>query len=349
MLLSVAVITLTVVVGWMFKFRLANFARIHPALYPAAGTFTAILLAALALTVWMEARLLRRTWRKRVASRTGLANLSPQPVWQLLGNQFPDPLEWMTSSLWRSRWGKVLQNDWEDAGFGEKASRYAIVLVLAALTGYQFGSRIAGPLLGVALSLVVPLFPRALVSARAATHRRRFGDQLPQALDSIASGLAAGLSFQQALEFATDDLPEPARDAFTMLSRRLTLGFSLDQALQRVLEIFPDESLALAVDGIVIQRQFGGNMVGMLEDIAEVLRARLELEREVRAITTQGRLSGIIIAGLVPVSAGFLLTFNPEYIDILFDTIVGQILVIAAIILQLIGWAVISRLVRIRY
>jgi tight adherence protein B len=100
---------------------------------------------------------------------------------------------------------------------------------------------------------------------------------------------------------------------------------------------------------LILQRKFGGDMVQMLGETSALLRERLELEREVRAITTQGRLSGIVIAALVPVSAGFLLAFNPRYIDVLFDNLLGQGLVILALALQLIGWAIISRLVRIRY
>jgi tight adherence protein B len=87
----------------------------------------------------------------------------------------------------------------------------------------------------------------------------------------------------------------------------------------------------------------------MLDDAAALLRDRHELEREVRAITAQGRLSGAIVAGLVPVSAGFLLLFNPGYLDILFNTLIGQVLVVLTIAFQLAGWYVISRLVRVRY
>ena len=90
-------------------------------------------------------------------------------------------------------------------------------------------------------------------------------------------------------------------------------------------------------------------MIRMLEETANLLRGRIELDREVRAVTAQGRLSGFVIAALVPVSAGILLAFNPRYIDVLFDTLIGQMLVVVALALQLLGWAIISRLLRIRY
>jgi tight adherence protein B len=347
--ISVGVIILVTTLGWLFRIKLTQIAVFHPAVYTAAVIFMAFTLVALASVLWIEAEYLRRAWRSRVAATVGLEGLAPPPIWRSIITRLPDPLEIVLRPVWRTSFGESLHDDWIDAELGGKPSRYALLLILSAVVGYVLGLRIGGPILAVGLAFVVPLLPRSLVSGRAEARRRRFGEQLPQALDAVASGLSAGLSFQQAVEYARDDLQDPAKSAFATLSGRIALGFSVEQALSRLLELYPDESLALVVDGLVLQRQFGGDMVRMLEDVAGVLRERLELEREVRAVTTQGRLSGIIIAALVPVSAGFLLSFNPRYVDVLFDTILGQVLVIVAISLQLIGWAIISRLVQIRY
>jgi tight adherence protein B len=196
---------------------------------------------------------------------------------------------------------------------------------------------------------VLPLLPRALVAGRAQAGRRQFGEQLPAALDTLAAGLAAGLSFHGALDFANEELPEPIAGAFRHLSRRISLGHPVEAALRDLHAQRGDEGLALVVEGIALQRRFGGDMVRMLNELADLLRARLELEREVRAVTTQGRLSGYIIGGLVPVSAGMLLILNPRYVDVLFDTLIGQALVVIALLLQLAGWIIISRMIRFRY
>jgi tight adherence protein B len=217
------------------------------------------------------------------------------------------------------------------------------------MMGGIFGWRIGGPILGLALAVIFPLLPRQIVVTRASSNRRRFGEQLPQALDALGAGLAAGLSFPQAVEYATEELPKPIVEAFLRLQRRISLGHPVDRSLQRLLQESPEEGLALVIDGIILQRQFGGDLIGMLEETASLLRERLELEREVRAVTTQGRLSGWVVASLVPVSAGILLFSNPVYIDILFDTLIGQILLVVALLLQLLGWGIISRMVRIRY
>lgn len=231
---------------------------------------------------------------------------------------------------------------------GKAGSRYVGLLATAGAFGYLLGMRIGGPLLGFSFALVLPLLPRALVAGRAQAERRKFGEQLPQLLELLASGMAAGMSFQQAVKFCRNELKEPALTEITKLVVRLELGWTVDNALESLDRESDEEGLHLALEGLILQRRFGGNAVRMLKEISSLLRERVELEREVRAISTQGRLSGVVIGALVPASAAFLLAFNPRYIDILFETLIGQALIVLAIILQLAGWAIISRMMRIR-
>ena len=297
----------------------------------------------------MEAATLRRAWKGRVAEVSHLPSLRPEPVILWLLRRIPDPLEKLAKPIWDFAWGQSLMEEWQDAGLPGKPSRYLLLLFATALAGGFLGDRIGGILLGIVLAFIMPVLISALIRSRAQALRRQFGEQLPQALDSIASGLSAGLSLEQAIRFAEEDLPSPIKETFTKLSRRISLGYLIDESFGRLLQEHPDESLALVLDGIILQRQFGGDMVRMLEETANLLRGRIELDREVRGVTAQGRLSGFVIAALVPVSAGILLAFNPRYIDVLFDTLIGQMLVVVALALQLLGWAIISRLLRIRY
>jgi tight adherence protein B len=239
--------------------------------------------------------------------------------------------------------------DWFDAGLGSKAWHPLAFLSAAGLLGWMTGMRIAGPLLGLALCLSLPVVPRAWIANRGEASRRRIGEQLPSMMDVLASGLAAGLSFQQAVAYAAEELPDPVSSVLRNLDRQLKLGFSLEEGLARLLDLHPEESLGMVVEGINLQRRFGGDLVRMLSETAVRLRERVELEQEVRAVTAQGRLSGWVMAALVPVSAGLLLVSNPRYIDVLFDTWIGQSLLVFSLGLQLAGWGVISRLVRIAY
>jgi tight adherence protein B len=345
---GVLVIGAVAAAGWWAMPGLSRIVVERPASVPSVIVGALVAVTILSLTLWIEHDALRHAWRARSADWLRLDGLGPPTLadrWKTL----PDPLEALTRPLLRLGPIQRLTRDWIEAGLGSKGSRAVALLAVAALGGWLVGVRMAGPLFGGALALALPLAPRAWIASRAETVRRRFGEQMPAVLDALASGLAAGLSFQQAVTYAAEELPPPAGDALRTLSRRMALGFQVEQALNSLLDMYPEESLGLVVDGINLQRQFGGDLVRMLSETGARLRERIELEQEVRAVTAQGRLSGWVLAALVPVSASLLLVSNPRYIDVLFDTWIGQLLLVISLALQLAGWAVISRMVRIAY
>jgi tight adherence protein B len=207
--------------------------------------------------------------------------------------------------------------------------------------------RIGGPILGAGLSVFAPIPVMSWISSKADNNRGRLGTQVPVALDSLAAGLAAGLTLRQALEYSAGELPQPIGGLLSLAAYRHQLGTTWRYVFDELLAANPDRGLALALDGIDLQLDVGGDLVRHLEDTADLVRHRLELEAEVKAVTAQGRLSGWVIGGLVPVSAGLLMATNPTYMSILFETVPGQLLLVASILLQFVGWIVISKLIRL--
>lgn len=346
---SMGLIVLVSSAAWWFKEDLNAWLETSPAGVPAAvvGLFVWLLLGA--STLYLEGRLKARLWLQRAQSWSGLAPLGRETVLSKVLRRIPDPLEWVTTPLRRTQLGIRLLADWRDAGFGEKLSRYLLLLAGVVALGAVIGTRIGGPVLALGMALILPLIPIRVVRGRAEDQRKRFGDQIPAALEAISAGLAAGLSFPTAVAFAAEELPPPMKEAMQSLHRRMELGHSVEDSLSWLQERHPEEGLNLAAEGIVLQRQLGGDLVRMLEETSTVVRQRVQLEQEVRAVTAQGRLSGWVIGALVPVSAVILLVSNPRYIDVLFDTLIGQALLVVALLLQLVGWLIISRLVRVRY
>ncbi|HHH83489.1 MAG TPA: hypothetical protein ENL35_10950 [Chloroflexi bacterium] len=336
-------------VAWAQRVSLHTRLMTHPSWLSAALVFMTGLLGSAALGLLADSRHRRMTWRRRVAAATALEKLAPPLSHRRFLHSLRTVAQAITKPLWKTRMGARLDAEWRQASMPGGPGIYLLMLGLSAAMGYLLGLVLAGWLLGATLALLSPLAPRAWVRGRSERYKSRFDEQLPFGIETLASGLAAGLSFEQAIAYAEEDLQEPARGRFARVTRWLSLGRTLEEALGRLADTRADDSLALFVDGILLRRQFGGNLVQMLEETASLLRERLELEREVRAVTAQGRFSGIVLAALVPVSAGFLLAFNPTYIRILFDTWIGQLCLVIALILQIAGWAIISRLIRIRY
>jgi tight adherence protein B len=349
MWLAMAGITLALILAWLFLPGLGIYIERHPAIFPAAILGASSLMVCLACVLWLESAHLRSSWLRRTATSAGLEALKPEPLLKRFSSKLAQAIDWIWQPLWKTKPGASMREAWLATGLPWRASLYPSVLIFFIVVSYFMGLRIAGPLLGSAFAFAAGMSVIRLVGARAASMSREIDEQLPAAIDSLAAGIAAGQSFQQALHATADEQSGPLGLVLKKLSTRLKLGLSTDEALMRLVEEHSQEGLGLVVEGILLQRQFGGDLVNMLDDVAALLRSRLELEREVRAITAQGRLSGAIVAGLVPVSAGFLLIFNPGYMDILFDTLIGQVLIVLTFTFQLAGWYVISRLVRVRY
>lgn len=347
--MSSFMIALVTAAAWILRGPLHAILVQRNGVLPALSSGLAVAVALAAASLLLEDWLQRRTWAKRVSAWTGWGHVTKRTNIARRMRQVGDPLECLLDHLRFIPTIAESADRWVESGMGKKPSRYFLWIGGLGLAGWWIGHRIGGPLLGAGLSLVLPFAASRYVASRAATLRARFSEQLPAALDSLAAGLAAGLSFQQAIDFASGELPDPIRGAFLRLHRKLSLGWTLEATLTDMISQRPGEDLELVVEGVRLNRRFGGDLVRMLEETSNVLREREELEREVRAVTTQGRLSGWVIAGLVPFSAGFLLLTNPGYINVLFETLVGQGLLVVVLLLQLIGWTLISRLVRIEY
>lgn len=345
---AITIFVLTTV-SWFARGYLHRQWQTYPALLPATLVGVLVWLGCIEVMLATHQHLKTRLFLRRTESWTQLEPLDRRRDWVRSLANVPDPLEVICRPILRTAWGDALADHWQQSGFGAKGSRLIILLVGCGALGGLAGSRLGGTILGLALAVALPLLPYNIVRNRAESQSRRFGEQVPVALGSISAGLSAGLSFQRAVGFSVQELPEPMRSALMKLKWRMQLGHSVEDTLHWFLRQHPQEGLRLAVEGIILQRRLGGDLVALLEESAELVRGRVELQREVRAVTAQGRLSGWVIAALVPVSAALLLTTNPAYVEVLFETVIGQVLLVVALALQLVGWAVISRLVRVEY
>lgn len=161
--------------------------------------------------------------------------------------------------------------------------------------------------------------------------------QLPETLDLIASGLRAGLSFSQAMAVTSKDMEQPIRGEFEKVIRDNTLGKSMEDALEEMVERTKDDDVDLFVTAMIVQRQVGGNLAEILEIISETLRERVRIKGEIRTMTAQSRISAIVIGLLPPGLAVILSSMNPGYMKPLFTEPLGIFLVVVATVMTLTG------------
>ena len=179
--------------------------------------------------------------------------------------------------------------------------------------------------------------PQMILQFLADKRRNTLEIQLADALAIISSGLKGGYSFVQGLSMAGDQLPPPINGEFQRVIRLIQLGLDTPRALEQMAQRINSYDYDMTVSATNIQLSSGGNLSKLLETIAETIRDRIRLRRDVAALTAQGRMSGGILVAL-PIGIGFMLSLiNPEYFGLLFSTTLGNNLVLLAIIQQALG------------
>jgi tight adherence protein B len=151
----------------------------------------------------------------------------------------------------------------------------------------------------------------------------------------------------QAVDVASKELPPPISLEFKQLLKEVNLGVNAETALESLSGRVQSEDMRLVMLAVLIQRQIGGNLSEILDNISDTIRARIKLKGEISVLTAQGKISGLIIC-LLPIALGFaLFVINPNYIIVLFTEPLGMMMLGASVIMQLIGIFFIRKIIRI--
>ncbi len=196
-----------------------------------------------------------------------------------------------------------------------------------------------------AVSLFVPFF---LVKRSRQKRLTSFNGQICDAITIMSNALRAGFSFMQSMDMVRKEMPDPISKEFNRTFREVNLGASTERALQNLSSRVNSDDLDLLITAVLIQRQVGGNLAEVLDNIADTIRERVRLQGEIRTLTAQGKLSGMII-GLLPVVLGlFMLAVNPTYVMELVIHPLGRLMLGMAVAGEIIGFMLIKRIVSIR-
>ena len=195
--------------------------------------------------------------------------------------------------------------------------------------------------------LIVWMVPRYYLKRRIAKRLRAFTDQLGDGLTLLANSLRAGFSFLQAVNSVARELPDPIGKEFGRVTKEMSLGMTIDTAMANFLERVPAEDLELMVTAILIQKEIGGNLAEILDNIGETIRERVRIQGEIRTLTAQGRLSGFIVVMIPLVLTGVLELINPAYIGLLFSNPMGQVMVGVGVTSEILGIVMIRKIIQI--
>jgi tight adherence protein B len=218
------------------------------------------------------------------------------------------------------------------------------ITVLGALLGYAISRQ---PISALVAGTVSFFGPGMILAWRKAKRRRAFADQLPEALTQMSGSLRAGFSVAQSLDTITRQLPWPSKDEFARVVREIQLGQSLQAALIHLSERIPGDDLIMVITSINIHQQIGGNLAEILETVAETIRERIRIKREIQVLTAQQRISGYVLVALPIAMGAFLLIINPEYEMRLFTPGPTLCIPIGAAISMVVGYIAMQRIIDI--
>lgn len=252
---------------------------------------------------------------------------------------------------WLHKWpiAHALDIHLQQAGSRWHVSRLLFLSAGASLSGLLLGNLLlSGWLMMLALAIASGMVPLLLVSRQRAHRLRQLQVQLPEAADLIARSLRAGHALPSTLQMVADEMPEPISTEFRMVSDEINYGLGLQAAMQRLAERVPLDDLRFLVIAVLIQRESGGNLAELMQNLASLIRERLKLLGQVRSLSAEGRLSGWILFLLPIVMALLISTLNPGYMDSLFDDPAGQVLLGVACFLMLLGGLWMRKIVNLR-
>lgn len=252
-------------------------------------------------------------------------------------------------------WLARLEDDLTQARSPWRATELVVGSILLALLVLILCLSLRMGWISFLIALPVLILPRIYVKGLRAAYYRKFDDQLVDALMLMSNSLRAGFSFMQALDMVGKEAPSPIAEEFTRVTQEITIGVPVSDALLAMSERIKSSDLDLVVTAVIIQREVGGALANLLELIAAVIRERLSIKGEIRTLTAQGRLTGIIlgflpfiVAGLIYMVGKATAPYDPPFIMPLINTQLGNMILFGAVIWQLIGFFIIMRIVNIK-
>jgi len=219
-------------------------------------------------------------------------------------------------------------------------------LLLTLLLVITFTSQ---PMLGLAIGAAAGMLPYAFV-ARARTKRMlKFEEYFPEAIDLIARALRAGHALPTGLSMVAEELPNPVGPEFRTVYDQQNFGIPLPDALRGFAARVPVLDARFFVTAVLTQREAGGNLAEVLDNLSAVIRERFKVKRQVRVISAHGRITGWVLAGLPPCLALAFFVVSPNHMQTLINDPLGVKMLIGAVVLQVLGTLVIRKIVTIEY
>jgi tight adherence protein B len=316
----------------------------------AIAVFVVVALAVFVIASLLDERSSKaRLLRDRLSTVQKSGEREPSQELALLRDEVLSKIPALDNLLRRSSSISNLQTLLEQA---DVKSRAGNVLLLCLLSGAGLGLIVLvfSPFPQFAwLGLIIGGFlPYSYANYKRSKRFAKFEELFPEAIDTLARAVRAGHAFTTALELIASELGEPVASEFRKLYEEQKFGLPVRDALINLTERVPLVDVKFFVTAVMLQRETGGNLAEILDNLSYVIRERFKIMRQVRVHTAQGRMTMMLLMGLPPIIVVTMQTMNPLFIRPLFDDPIGHLLIVVGITLQTVGYFVIRRIIQIQ-
>jgi tight adherence protein B len=290
-----------------------------------------------------------RLIKDRLATVQKAPEREPDEELALLRDEQLSKIPAFDSLLRRSARVSAIQDALLQAGMKFRAGNF-LVLCLFCGAGVGIATLLwaRNPAIAWAALVIGSFIPYAVVSYRRQKRFEKIEELFPEAIDTLARAVRAGHAFTTALEMISNETSEPLASEFRKLYEEQKFGMPVRDALMNLTERVPLVDVKFFVTAVMLQRETGGNLAEILDNLSYVIRERFKIQRQVRVHTAQGRLTMVLLMAMPPVVVLVLQIFSPDFVSPLFHDPIGHLLVVVSLALQTIGYFVIRKIIRIQ-
>lgn len=319
---------------------------------PLVGLLTFAIVCGIVLALWMLAsgedqqNVVRR--RIDAVRRADSRIAETPPDLFLIRDEMLSSVPMLHRIMTQFSWSRELQKRIEQAGMTIKPAKVLLIGGVLGFATFLIAARfLHGLLLSAIIGILFALVPYFVIAFGRAQRMRRFEERFPEALDLLGRAVRAGHAFTTGLEMISMESSEPVASEFRKTFEEQNFGLPLRDVLMNLTERVPLMDVRFFVTALLVQKETGGNLAEILDELSRVIRERFRIYREVRVRTAQGRLTAMVLIAMPPSMMAILGVANPSYMRILFTDPIGPTLLTAAAAMQILGSVIIWRIIHI--